>query len=152
MRFKLDEPVKPLVINIILTLFWLVRILALVTICMACFLLVIFVIDLVRTETVYDYIRAIFKGEETISPLWLGLPLFWVFSWCFQKYLLPWVKRVDSYELCDLFQKAKDYPVIETYLSSVSSDGRMISKKEYNCLVKMVQKDVKAKYWNLGDK
>lgn len=152
MRFKLDEPVRPLVINLIQALFWLVRILIFASVCLVCFLLVMFVVDLVRTEMVYDYIRAVFKGEEDIRLVWLFLPLFWAVGWCLQKYLLPWVKQVDSDELCDLFQRAKDYPVIETYLSGVSTDGRMISKKEYKCLVNMVKKDVKAKYWELGGK
>lgn len=152
MRFKLDEPVRPLVIHIIQALFWLTRILVFVTVCLIIFLVVLFVIDLVRTETVYDFIRALFKGEETIALFWFYFPLFWGVGWCLQKYLLPWVKQVNSDELCDLYQRAKDYPVIETYLSGVSSDGRMISKKEYKCLVNMVKKDVKDKYWALGKK
>lgn len=153
MRFKLDEPVRPFVINIILTIFWLFRLLVLASILLSLFVLVVFIADLVRTEMVYDFIRALFKGEETISLFWwLYLPLFWVFGWAVQKYLLPWVRHASSDELCDLFQRAKDYPVIETYLTGVSSDGRMISRKEYQCLVRMVKKDVKAKYWEMGKK
>ena len=150
MRFKLDKPIGPLSINLIKALFWLVRILLIATIVFACFALVIFIVELVRDGLIYDYIRAVFKGEEKLSPLLLILPAAWFIAWCIQKLLNPWVKLANNDQLCDLFQKSKDYPVIETYLAEVSGKGRMISKKEYYCLDRMVKKDIRTKYWELG--
>ncbi len=152
MLFKLDNAAGPLVVNLIKALFWLVKILLITTIILACCMLVMFVVDLVKTGMIYDYIRALFKGEEQLSPLLLILPACWFLAWCLQAILKPWVKLASSDQLCDLFQKAKDYPVIETYLTDVSSKGRMISRKEYYLLDRMVKKDIKTKYWNLARK
>lgn len=150
MRFKIEEPATPLFVNIIKAVFWLIRIFLLTSFVWFVFTLVTAIIDLVETEMFNDYIRALFKREETISPLWLLFPASWFVGWCVQKYLKPWVKYASGTELCDLFQKAKDYPVINTYLREVSRKRRMISRKEYYYLDRMVKGEVKKKYWQLG--
>ena len=152
MRFKLDEPASPLFINTIKAFFWFTRIFILITVAWFLFSLISSIVDLIRNDLMHDYIRALFKREESISPFWLVFPAWWLIGYVLQKRLKPWVKHVSDYELCDLFQKAKDYPVIDTYLTEVSGAGRMISRKEYYHLDRMVKTQVKKKYWKLGQK
>jgi hypothetical protein len=152
MGFKLDEPASPLFVNIIKTLFWLTRIFLIITVVWFLFSLFTLVVDLVRNDMIHDFIRTLFLGEKSISPFWILFPVWWFIGWCLQKLLKPWVKHANDNELCDLFQKAKDYPVIDTYLTEVSRDGRMISLKEYYYLDRMAKDQVKKKYWKLGQK
>lgn len=152
MGFKLDQPISPLFVNITKALFWLTRISLIITVCWFFFSLFTSVTELVRTEMIHNFLRAVVEGEESINLFWILFPVWWVIGWYLQKYLKPWAKHAHDNELCDLFQKAKDYPVIDTYLTEVSRTARMISRKEYYYLDRIVKDQVKKKYWQLGQK
>ncbi|MGL1932532.1 MAG: hypothetical protein OCC45_12370 [Desulfotalea sp.] len=150
MRFDIDEPVGSTCINIIRAFFWLIRILLLGSIIFFCFSFGFFVFELIKADTIYSYCRDLVQGAESIDQVWLLLPAWWVVGWCLQIILKPWAKKVNIEQLCKLFQNINNCQAVETYLTKVSHDKRMISLKEYIYLDRMVKNQVKLKYWALG--
>lgn len=150
MRFNIDEPVSPMFVKVINFVYWVIICLIFSSFSLFSYELYTFIADLVKIGMVENFIRAFISGEENLSYLWLLFPVWWFAGGRICKFLKPWTRTVNAGQLRELFAQGKEYPIIENYLTKVSSDGRMISVEEYRWLDKHAEKQSLEKYWGLG--